>query len=545
MQTDKRNVTEIVNMACSYGIENVILCPGSRNIPLIKSFAERGTFKCRRITDERSAGFFAIGLSLSEKLSPAVVCCTSGSALLNLYPAMAEAVFQKIPIMVISADRPASAIKQMEGQTIIQENVFAQMGVKSFCLPEVKDEDDLIFCNRLVNEAFMWLCDGYPVHVNVPISEPLFTEEETCVTSRRINLTRIKRSIEGTDSETLGVLDKSEKILVVVGQHNPDKRAHYISFPEGWAVIGENLSNGIVKGMIYGADIILSNAKNNGTLCPDLVITCEGHIISKNIRKFIKSCGAEHWHISEDENITDLSKNVSRIIRCSTEDFAKAVKISGLKKAPGYGQSWKNAKEKTDKKINLAKIGFSSVLATKFLLEKVPPGSSVHIGNSMAVRIAQFYGASPSIKYFCNRGTNGIDGSVSSAAGYAANDENMNFLIIGDLSFMYDINGLWHDYLKPNFRILLLNNGGGAIFDTLKGLEMNDKNRKFITGAHNFSARMQAETYGLEYLTASDEKSLSCGIEELVGADKKKPVLLEIRTDRITDIEEFEKYFEE
>ena len=175
MYTDKTNVLQLLSLMRAHGVRRVVVAPGSRNIPLAQGFTACPDFECFRVTDERSAGFFALGLAL-EGGEPAAVCCTSGSALLNIHPAVAEAYYQQVPLLVISADRPAAWIGQMDGQTLPQPGVFGQLVRRAVALPEVRTDEDAWHSNRLINEALLALRGPAPgpVHVNIPIGEPFF-----------------------------------------------------------------------------------------------------------------------------------------------------------------------------------------------------------------------------------------------------------------------------------------------------------------------------------------------------------------------------------
>jgi 2-succinyl-5-enolpyruvyl-6-hydroxy-3-cyclohexene-1-carboxylate synthase len=175
MYSSKENVNILTALLVAHGVRHVVVCPGSRNAPLVHNFYVCPELQCYPVTDERSAGFFALGISQATNTAVAV-CVTSGTALLNVSPAVAEASFQHRPLVVISADRPQAWIGQLDGQTMPQDNAFGVFVGKCVCLPEVSDDESRWHCNRLVNEALLSMKKkgGIPVHINVPISEPLF-----------------------------------------------------------------------------------------------------------------------------------------------------------------------------------------------------------------------------------------------------------------------------------------------------------------------------------------------------------------------------------
>ena len=179
MFSNINNVNILTKVLASHGVRRVVVCPGSRNAPMVHNFNEMEHITCYPVTDERSAGFVAMGIALGDSTpfpDPVAVCVTSGSALLNLYPAVCEAYYQKLPVIVISADRPEAWIGQQDGQTLPQANVFGTMVNKSVNLPIVTSEEQAWYCERLVNEAIydcMYRKVG-PVHINIQIPEPLY-----------------------------------------------------------------------------------------------------------------------------------------------------------------------------------------------------------------------------------------------------------------------------------------------------------------------------------------------------------------------------------
>lgn len=203
MYSNKENVNILTSLLVAHGVRHAVVCPGSRNAAIVHNLNECEDITCYPVTDERSAGFQALGLSMAEGYQPVVACVTSGSALLNLYPAVAEAYYQQIPLIVISADRPAQWINQLDGQTLPQPDALGQMVRKSVSLPEVfegeQQEEMHWYCNRLVNEALlksMGRVKG-PVHINVPISEPFYSfTKEALPVERKIEVACCRANID-------------------------------------------------------------------------------------------------------------------------------------------------------------------------------------------------------------------------------------------------------------------------------------------------------------------------------------------------------------
>jgi 2-succinyl-5-enolpyruvyl-6-hydroxy-3-cyclohexene-1-carboxylate synthase len=551
MLTDKKSVLQLVALLKAHGVRHVVLCPGSRNIPIVHTLSQcAADFECHGVTDERSAGFYAIGLALSTA-SPVAVCCTSGSALLNLHSAVSEAFYQQVPLVVISADRPASFIGQMEGQTLPQPGVFGSLVKMSVNLPEVNSDEDERYANRLINEALLATHHRGkgPVHINVPLSEPLFnftTAElpEVRVISRYEGLNVYDRDYNGL----IARLNKCRKRMVVVGQMNLiyefEKRAAKMLY-KNFAWLSEYLSNRTTPGpSLRNFDLALASMdeQQQAAMAPDIVITYGGHVISKRLRKFLRNNPPrEHWHVSTDGCVPDTFGCLTTVIEMDPFEFLE--KIAGLIEQPP-GQSYQMQWENLCKSLPVPQFAYSEMMAVGELIAALPAECALHLSNSSAVRYTQLFPLADSVEVCCNRGVNGIDGSLSTALGYAACSSKLNFILTGDLSFFYDMNSLWGTKPGNNVRILLLNNGGGEIFHTLPGLEMSGTSHKYITAVHSASAREWAESCGLTYLRADDEATLRQAMTQFASAEKSaSPVILEVFTNKNRDARILKEYY--
>lgn len=549
MFTDKKSILQLAALLKAHGIKRIVLCPGSRNIPLVQTLANIPEFTCYPMTDERSAGFFALGLALHGG-APAAVCCTSGTALLNLHPAVAEAFYQQVPLVVISADRPAAWIGQMDGQTLPQPGVFGSLVKKSVDLPEVQTEEDEWYCNRLINEALLELNHHGkgPVHINVPISEPFFLLPVDKLPEARV-ITRYQGlSIYDKDYKPLiNRLNKYQRRMVVVGQMNLiylfDKRYVKLLYKH-FTWFTENISNQTVPGVpIRNIEPLLCSMNNDEQekMRPELLITYGGHIISKRLKKFLrKHPPIEHWHISPDGEVVDLFGSLTTIIEMDPFEFLEKIAPMMDTRTPEYPRGW----EARSKAIPQADFAYSEMSAIGKILRNLPAPCSLHLGNSSAVRYSQFFDIPAEVEILSNRGTNGIEGSLSTALGYATVSDKLNFIIIGDLSFFYDMNALWNSNYGSNVRILLLNNGGGEIFHALPGLTLHENARRFVTATHKADAKAWAEDRGFEYLSAHSEGELAtASIYFTQPSVTQKPMLLEVFTDKEKDIELLKEYF--
>ena len=549
MYTDKKNILQLAALLEAYGITKVVLCPGSRNVPIAHTLSNHPAFTCYAMTDERSAGYFALGLALNSG-KPVAVCCTSGTALLNLHPAVAEAFYQKVPLIVISADRPAAWIGQMDGQTLPQPDVFRTLVKKSVNLPEIHTDEDEWFCNRLINEALLETNHHGkgPVHINVLVSEPLFGFTTAALPGVRV-ITRYQGlNIYDRDyNDLIDRMNKYRKRMIVVGQMNLiylfEKRYTKLLYKH-FAWLTEHIGNQTVPGIPvknFDTALYAMPEEQMNRMAPDLLITYGGHIVSKRLKKFLRQHPPkEHWHVSPDGEVTDLYCSLTTVIEMDPFEFLE--KIAGLLEnhTPEYPRIW----EDYCKAVPEPEFAYSEMAAVGALIKSLPEKSVLHLANSSVVRYAQLYAISPTIEVCCNRGTSGIEGSLSTAVGYAATSDKLNFAAIGDLSFFYDMNALWNVNVGSNLRILLLNNGGGEIFHTLPGLEMSEASHKFITAVHKTSAKGWAEERGFLYLRAENDGQLAETMQTFTCPETvERPILLEVFTDKDEDIQMLKNYY--
>ena len=550
MYSDKKSILQLAALLKAHGVRKMVLCPGSRNAAIVHTFANIEEFTCYSITDERSAGFFAIGLSLQGG-GPAAVCCTSGSALLNLHPAVAEAYYQQIPLIVISADRPAAWIGQMDGQTLPQPNVFGSLVKMSVNLPEVQTKEDEWHCNRLINEAILETTHHGkgPVHINVPISEPIYR-----FTAKELPEARVITRYQGLNvydrdyKELIEKLNSYQKRMVVVGQmtliYQFDKK--FIKpLSKNFAWLTEHLSNQTIPALpIKNFDVAISgmDEERQEQMKPDLLITYGGHIVSKQLKKYLRSHQPkEHWHITPDGKVADLFGCLTTVIEMDPFEFLEKIAFMLDGKPTGYPMVWENWC-----KIHPSpELPYSQISVTGDLIKALPAPCALHLANSSTVRYAQLFPLSNEVEVCCNRGVNGIEGSLSSALGYAVASDKLNFVIIGDLSFFYDMNALWCTHFHNNLRILVLNNEGGEIFHTLPGMDKSGgTSRKFITAEHHTSARGWAEERGFIYMNATDNDEWQEALKTFASPEEHpQPMLLEVWTNKDEDTRLLREYY--
>lgn len=570
MLSNKMNVLQLAALMRAHGINDVVLCPGSRDIPLTQTLSHIPDFRCYSLTDERSAGFFALGLAVQRSVKVAVVV-TSGSALANLHPAVCEAFYQQVPLLVISADRPEAWIGQMDGQTMPQPNLFQSLVRKAVSLPEVHDEESLWYCNRLINEALLELDHGVlgPVHINVPISDPFFDfsveQLPEARVIRRLSLADFKAWLEQHKAEF-------ERVLLVVGQNNAARWGRFEGCGKGlcafqvfselpsnfayWAqacsseLLDETGSEYYQQAAFTGKhlDWLLTELEASCSCdeleawTPQVVVSVGGHIVSKKLKQFLRKYPPQyHILVNARGEVSDVFKHLTHVVEA---DGAQVLSILSSSLEPRCCRYAERMAELYRAVLPQPLWGAQGTLAQRpqhscqglnflaHLLERIPAGSTLHLGNSSSLRLAEFAPVTHlgDIKVQCNRGINGIEGSVSAAVGAAYLDYvqacaeqgqiaeqglaadgavrptacPLHFLVIGDLSFYYDFNGLWHSQLPPNLRIVLLNNSGGEIFRVLPGLKLDRTADALVRGVHHSPslALMQPrlEAMGINYL---------------------------------------------
>lgn len=550
MYANKQNVLELVALILEFEINDIVLCPGSRNSPLTQSFAANPQFNSYSITDERSAAFFALGLTQSLK-KPVAVCCTSGSALLNILPAVSEAYYQQLPLLVISADRPTEWIGQMDGQTLPQANMGSVLFKKSVHLPEVKDDSEYWYCNRLINEALLALThrSNGPVHINTPLSEPLFDFSVKELPSvRKIN--RIKTAQHGftLSEQFLEQWTKATRPLIIVGQQHSsseiDEALTKLSQEKGCVVLTENISNVQSVEKISNFDSILHVHSENDSLKPDLVIYFGGHIVSKRLKVYIRNNKPNHlWFVNPEGEVVDTFKCLTTIIESSPYAVLEALLSTEKVFDVAYSQTWiKLSKEIEDRSQKYHYSNFSDITVMKQVIESLPV-CKLQLGNSSIIRNAQLFTSKNVEETFCNRGTSGIEGSVSTAVGFSAGYDGLTYLVVGDLSFFYDMNSLWNQYVSPKLRILVLNNGNGQIFNVLPSLEKSEIRSKFIAASHDASVRAWVEDRGCKYLSANKQSELTEALKEFTQEKIEMPVVLEVFTDAELSENDFKEYY--
>lgn len=538
----------IIEICLAKGVTNIIISPGSRNAPLTIGFANNPNFTCYSIADERCAAFFAAGMAQQLK-KPVAVVCTSGSALLNYYPAVAEAFYSQIPLVVISADRPHDKIDIGDGQTIRQENVYANHILFSAnLLEEASTEND-----RLINEAINTavLLKG-PVHINAPFEEPLYeTVTELSVQSEVFNTI-----IDDILPEDLNLYankwNEAKKKLILVGVNDPDiidpSIIEQLANDSSVVVMTETTSNLHHDSFLNNIDTIITPFTHEDFIAykPDILITFGGMVVSKRVKAWLRKYKPEeHWHI-DTLRAYDTFGALTKHIEIDVNTFFKDLLPQTIAIESTYREMAQKLKayRKVKHDEYLSKIPFSDFKVFELLIPVLPENSQVQISNSSAIRYMQLFDVKESVEVFCNRGTSGIDGSTSTAVGAAVASGKETIVITGDISFLYDSNALWNNYIPKDFKIVIINNGGGGIFRILPGHKETPVFNTYFETEHHLTAEHLAKMYGFVYQKATNEEELKIELEAFMQK-AAQPKILEVFTPMHENDKVLLQYFKE
>lgn len=558
----------IVHLCISKGIYHVVISPGSRNAPLTIEFINHPDIKAYSIVDERCAAFVGLGIAQQVR-KPVALVCTSGSALLNYYPAISEAYYSDIPLVVLSADRPIERIDIGDGQTIRQKNVFENhilysanlysevvinnQIIEPAVLQKVKEsrhhnEQEI---NKALNTAIEQLG---PVHINIPFYEPLYEiiEEKTVTpieVSPKVTLPEI------TNEELLpyaSLWNTSKRKMILVGVMTPNSvEQHFLdtlASSQDVIVFTETTSNVHHPNFFTRIDNIIGSLDEEGfkELQPDILLTLGGMVVSKKVKSFLRSYQPlHHWHV-DAKKAYDTYFCLNKHFKQKANDFLGQFLSLTQQVESTYRSTWLAIKEYRDAKhtMYLKGMPWCDFKAFNILLESLPKETILHLGNSSTVRYAQLFKQDPSLDVYCNRGTSGIDGSTSTAIGCAMTAAKQTILITGDLSFFYDSNALWNNYIPTNFKIIIINNNGGGIFRILPNRDKDSSDfDEFFETVHDLNAKQLCEMYGFKYLLATNEEETAFAKEKFY-TNNSKPTVLEIVTKRKTNDKVLLDYFD-
>ena len=555
-------VHNIAEICAQHGITDVVLSPGSRSAPLVLAFARHPNLTVRVVPDERAAAFIAMGIAQAQRRAVALVC-TSGTAGLNYAPAVAEAFFQHIPLVIFTADRPPEWIDQLDGQTIRQRNLYGAHAKGAFEFPvDTAHADAKWHSARVVNEAInlAQATPAGPVQVNVPLREPLYPKAgeaigyEKDVRIIRQVPTPAPTTLPASWAEIREAIIASERTLVVLGQQTADPavREGLRTFVEAkhTTVVADCLGQINASDPVMAQDVFVPQVPPH-TLRPDLLITCGLSLISKSLKLFLRNNPPKrHIHVLAAGEAADTFQALTDVVYAEPAAFFATILEGYASTAPAispFHRAWSEADAAGVAALNQFFQTTKRATLTEFaaiaeVLRRLESGMALHLANSMAVRYVNILGVKSGVEVFANRGTSGIDGCTSTAVGAAlAQPQRLVLLLTGDVAFFYDRNAFWHNYPLPNLRVVLFNNHGGGIFRIIDGPRQQPELDEFFETRQALTAENTARDFNLRYFPVSSFDELGAALPVFFAAEGGA-ALLEVFTDSKTNAAFFEEY---
>lgn len=549
MYSDNKMVLQLMSLLKQFNIRRIVISPGSRHFAFVHSLEADSWFKLYSVVDERSAAFFALGL-IQECGEPVAVTCSSGTACMNYGSAVVEAFYQRLPLLVLSSDRIPEYLNQLEDQMYDQLDTFTACTKYRGQLPEIKNDIDVWFCNRILNEAFLELNHHGrgPVHVNIPFiahhTDTFSTPELPVVRKISLHDAETKKA----EWKTIGAKLQGKKVIVVWGQSvkiTPELDKAVCRFCEmtDAIILTDKLSNLHNEYAILNTTVVLGILTPNErkSLHPDVVISVGGNYIFNGEIKWFVGKTSSNWQVGKEDKVIDPFRNLTELFEMSEECFfSNFVEYADVKNKGDYKDTWLSI----SKQPSVPEPEYNEFYAIGKLLTQLPKNVDLQLANSLTIRMSHMFDIDPSIRVNCNRGVNGIDGSMSTAVGFGADNDRLTFYITGDLSFFYDMNSLWIRHLSPKMRFMLINNGGGGVMYA----PLNDKKRKtlpaHVAAAHSLSARGWVESLGFKYIVANSKEEVDAGVRELLNAESDRPVFMEVfSVINPNDINAMNKYY--
>jgi 2-succinyl-5-enolpyruvyl-6-hydroxy-3-cyclohexene-1-carboxylate synthase len=546
MYSEIRSVQLLVALLKAYNIKNIVVSPGGSSMAIVHSIEVDEFFTCYSVVDERSAAYVALGISL-ENNSPCGLVCTSGTAVTNYLSGITEAYYQNIPVLAITADKDIYEHKQFKTQLIKQENIFKNVTKCSVNIPRmINNNDDEWYCKKLIHESLLALedADKGPVHINIPTLGSM--TDYVIESLPKIN--KIIKINENTNSELwnekVKSLENFNRILIICGQHPRFTESAYKimeKFFEKYNCVFsvEHTSNICFKGTLLTYPIIEMTKKYAAKkLSADLIISMGENLVTYQVKGFVEQMSGdntEHWAINNTKYFKDPFRKLTTIFDCSIHDFFNnALKYSKSNTTNNlqYYNNWRESIEA----IELPKdLGFTQFGIIKKFASSIPKNTIVHTSIMNSSRLLQFFNLPKSVTTYSNIGALGIDGSMSSFIGQSIATKKLCFLLIGDLSFFYDMNSLGINQIDSNVRILLINNGGAAEFHYGAGKRNIEVINDNICVSHGLSFKGWIESVGFKYLKANTMSHFDKGMKEFISPELDSPMVLEVFTDMEED----------
>ncbi len=560
--TDKVSCNIIISLLVKHGVEEAVVSPGSRNAPLVLAMSRCGAVKKTVVIDERSAAFIALGkASVSGK--PVALVCTSGTAVLNYAPAVAEAYYRRVPLIVISADRPMEWIDQDDSQTLRQYEALSHYVKRSYNIPADCSADNMQwYTNRVVNDALLCAVSGRkaPVHINVQLDNPLdgmACPDDTRWTSRDITrLSALQRLSTDDMKRLLGRCGSSAKIMVIAGFMEPDSELldalKRLAVRDNVVVMTETVAN-LPSDMFIGcidATLSVMDDVHKHDMRPDIVITVGGAIVSRFIKQYLRTTDIkEHWHVGLTDDTVDCFRNLTVSINmapgCFFKDLAEALPEVDASQCD-FRREWHDVAAEGEKvhERYISSVPWCDLSAMRYVFNNLPDGYNIQLSNGTAVRYAQLFPSTAAARCDCNRGVSGIDGSTSTAVGASTIYDGTTLLITGDMSAQYDIGALAAPCITPRFKMIVLCNGGGGIFRFIKSTSQLDELDEYFVVDRPFPIAKLADAYGFRYFEAHDEHTLAASFSNFI-AEKEHPSILALYTSSQLSAEILREYFQQ
>jgi 2-succinyl-5-enolpyruvyl-6-hydroxy-3-cyclohexene-1-carboxylate synthase len=555
MNSPKQGISDLPEICLQHGLTHVVIAPGSRNAPLIASFSAHQKITCYSIADERCAAYFALGIAIQTQ-QPVAIICTSGTAALNFAPAIAEAHYQNIPLVVLTADRPDEWIDQADGQTIRQQNIYANYSKQSFQLPvETVTDADLWYFNRSANEAinFATAEPKGPVHLNIPLREPLYAPlPKSNVEARIIQTVYSPPTLTAANlNPLLDRWNRSAKKMIVFGAGQKNKEqvelVKALSQDPSVVVVAENIANLDNDLVLYAPERFFGSCSEQDapTFQPELLITVGHAVVSAQLKKYLRRYSpAEHWQISPSPSAIDTFQSLTKSIVADSNWLLGQLVRQGEQAKSNYRELFaaKDLSLSQWQENFISAAPFSDLKLFREVLKSIPAGSNLHLANSTPIRYSQLFKIENTLSVHANRGTSGIDGCLSTAAGCAVSSQEPTVLIVGDISFIYDSNGLWNKALKGNLKIIVVNNGGGNIFRLIHPNEGENPARDFLETPHNVNLKQLALAFGATHAICHSEDELAGQLNTFFQPSEKVGIL-EIVTDIAVNKAVYKDYY--
>lgn len=541
----------MVQLCAERGVTRAVIAPGSRNTPLTLAFTSQEGVTCYSVTDERSAAFFALGMSQYTR-QPVALICTSGTAALNFAPAIAEAYYQHLPLIVMTADRPSEWIDQSDGQTIRQHGLYANYIKADFQLPSEHPTDNTRYSDRIVAQALdiaMQFPEG-PVHFNLPLDEPLYVPVPPKHSQPKLIRTLSVDQQLSWDAMELfqQAWHLAERKMIIVGMGQPDDRLKsmllHLAQRSDILLIAENISNIADEAIVSTPDLFFAalNAEEQSAFQPDLLITIGDSVVSKQLKQFLrKHPPKQQWQTGAPLPYADTYNSLNYIVPGHPAALLELIPEVDPVSVLQIKKQQVMERIAIQRNSFVKSAPFSDLKVTGTLLTLLPESAMVQISNSTPIRLSQLFESRNDLIYFCNRGTSGIDGSVSTSVGAALVADRTTVFISGDLSFIYDSNGLWNRYLPAAWKAIVFNNGGANIFRLIGDNELTAPVQDFFDAPHDVDIASLVAAFGVQHKRCASEKELKAAITWLLEADSAS--VLEIKTDMATNISVYKEFF--